>query len=75
MEDLKGCPFCGGEAFLWSGYGRYGYFAYCKCDICGATSKTFSLGDSLPDDWENMTASRKAVNAWNRRYDNAQQNY
>lgn len=73
MDDLKQCPFCGGETTLWSNYGKFGYFVYCKCDVCDATSRTFTIGDSLPEDWEEMTASRKAIGAWNRRCSDAEQ--
>ncbi|MCI9553016.1 MAG: hypothetical protein HFE94_05725 [Acutalibacter sp.] len=75
MNALKPCPFCKGEAALWSSYGKFGYFVYCKCEICGATSKTFPLGESLPEDWGELTASRKAADAWNRRCCDAEQDH
>ena len=73
MDKLKPCPFCGGEADLWENYGRYGYFAFCKCSICSASSKTFPLGRDLPDDWEDTTAARRALDSWNRRCLDAEQ--
>ena len=65
MEELKKCPFCGGEAsvedeYCWSPSfynpdGRDGVFMYyVKCKKCGATTKLYS-------------SKVKAIEAWNRR--------
>lgn len=68
MEELKGCPFCGGEnVSLWYKGVRYGRIAYAECDVCGAKSKAFSYY-SQEDDFvfEDIGAIR-ARDAWNRR--------
>lgn len=36
MSELKPCPFCGGNATLWSD----GYMEYVECDVCGAKSQS-----------------------------------
>lgn len=36
MNELLPCPFCGGNATLWSD----GYMEYVECDVCGAKSKS-----------------------------------
>lgn len=72
MENLKPCPFCNGEADLWANCGRYGYFVFCECSVCSAKSKAFNLGRDLPDDWEDTVAARRARDAWNRRWSDAE---
>ena len=36
MSELLPCPFCGGNATLWSD----GYMEYVKCDVCGAKGQS-----------------------------------
>lgn len=60
MEELKPCPFCGGEAKMHAAFAhgvasRVG--AYVECGSCGAWSKTH-WGDG---------AQEKTAEAWNRR--------
>jgi Lar family restriction alleviation protein len=73
MEDIKNCPFCGSdETYVNAKYGRYGYYVFCKCDLCDATAKTFALkSKELPDDWAESLAAKKAITAWNRRANDA----
>lgn len=59
-EELKPCPFCGGEAKMHAAFAhgvasRVG--VYVECGSCGAWSKT-QWGDG---------AQGKAADAWNRR--------
>lgn len=75
MEELRRCPFCGGEADIWENFGRNGYFTFCECSTCSARSKSFSLGRDLPEDWGNTIAARRATFAWNRRYADAKQDH
>lgn len=65
-EELKPCPFCGGEACMDSGtyvIGRKTYrTAKCKCRECGVTrSAVLDIYASLDE------AESKAIEAWNRR--------
>lgn len=67
--QVKLCPHCGGTACLNASYGyrTLTYFIYVKCDICGATGKTYtSATDPAIDNWEN-SACIDAVKAWNMR--------
>lgn len=52
MEQLKNCPFCGGEAHIEFSYVWWGYFV--SCTVCGATQ-------------ENYDKEEEAIEAWNRR--------
>ena len=55
MDNLKPCPFCGGEARICKYHGQDKYFVV--CELCGA-----SVG--------NASATRDAAkNAWNTRYE------
>ncbi len=67
MEAIKACPHCGGEAWLHSNYGYRKYFVFCKCGICGASGKSYSLREAPSDsDWETPECAA-AVMAWNMR--------
>ena len=62
-KELKPCPFCGGEAE----YVCINGTAYVRCKRfikCGATGPTQPIGDDF-------IAKEIAINAWNRRADNA----
>jgi Lar family restriction alleviation protein len=66
MEELKKCPFCGGEAEMNVNVGIYGYTpdiycAICKC--CGA--KIEMVSDNYND------LSTAVIDAWNRRVSDA----
>ena len=54
MAELKPCPFCGGEPFIYfSGSSSNGSFAEIICKSCKCQT------DRLPES--------KAIEAWNRR--------
>lgn len=64
MQELKPCPFCGGEArvchfssFVNSAFDS-GY--YIKCNKCGTTGHKY------------FTTMKQAIRAWNRRVENDQ---
>lgn len=52
MEELKKCPFCGGEAKLWS---QNEYIYYVSCEECECCTPAF---------FNNM---RAAIDLWNKR--------
>lgn len=65
MNELKPCPFCGGEAetkmYLWGTNSQTGepiwlYYVFCiKCN---------SMSDNV------FQSKKDAINAWNRRHNN-----
>lgn len=63
-EKLKSCPFCGGEAAIYSGVTSYHPpvpKAYVYCKECYVATMTF-------EDMKNDGAHfQKAIEAWNRR--------
>lgn len=63
MEELKPCPFCGGEAVLKKEYSLFTPYAnvIILCSECGATINGVVAS-------ENYCANDKAIEAWNRRY-------
>ena len=71
MEELKPCPFCGGEAVEEWRYGglrtgnRKFYFQYIVCEECGAKSRATSTEED-PNDFNN-SGYKVARTWWNRR--------
>lgn len=63
MDKLKPCPFCGGKAVLEHEYATPGY-SYIRCKECGVKGLTFIMKFERSSDQE-------AIEAWNRRADNA----
>lgn len=59
MDELKPCPFCGGDAHLDKAYSYFrDIVIYCEgCDV------VFTLDDC-------STTAKQIVDAWNRRADN-----
>lgn len=55
-EELKPCPFCGSEAWLFEGEGKE-FFVYCTNHDCNAEGRI-------------MDDRAKAVRRWNRRVPN-----
>lgn len=73
MDRIKTCPHCGGTACINRNYSYKlrAFFVMVKCDICGATGKTYIEDDDTGADggeWE-TTACNNAVKAWNMRTD------
>lgn len=48
MDELKPCPFCGGEAELIETGAFYNKAGYVQCRRCGACSR-FALGENYID--------------------------
>lgn len=71
MDNIKACPHCGGAACLNANYSykARAYFVFVKCNICGATGKTYR-DDKDPgadcNDWRTASCN-DAVEAWNMR--------
>ena len=75
VDDIKSCPFCGGEPFLqtkWSA-GKQTTFLFMKCKTCGSTGKTFASDffiEKKEDLFKNedlTSCAEMAIEAWNRR--------
>lgn len=61
-NELKPCPFCGGEAVIECDKEPYGMtYAYAFCKECGAKSKDFCVRYDI-------CAKYEAIKAWNRRW-------
>lgn len=69
-EELKPCPFCGGEAKIKAASKEYiGFTIWCECKNCYAQAGGY-CPDMKKEDTaiENIDSCRnKAVEAWNRR--------
>lgn len=64
---MKTCPFCGGNASLMRSIGKYKYFIFVKCNMCGAQAKAFvSKDDPAEYDWDTYECEQ-AVQAWDMR--------
>ncbi|MBO6266798.1 MAG: Lar family restriction alleviation protein [Synergistaceae bacterium] len=70
MGELKRCPFCGGEADVYSRGGRYGVMVYVKCERCDAQTRVKSAKGSSKDKgfWDQL-AVHELENLWNMRVD------
>ena len=72
-DELKKCPFCGGEAEMIQYYNWDAdtWFVVCKCAVCNAQAKTASCGRGKPApsdvDWD-CPAVERATIRWNHRY-------
>ena len=53
MEELKKCPFCGGEAILKvnHGFNREVISAFAYCEECGANTRSYALGKTAQEAW------------------------
>lgn len=75
MEQLKGCPHCGGHALLNSNYSykARSYFVFVRCEICGAQGKIYNSDtDPAATNWDDPQC-RAAAAAWNMRTNEQQQ--
>lgn len=66
FDNLKPCPFCGSEAVLFVDEG-----IRVLCPKCRAASKT--MLDNMIDGCRPTNATKKVIEAWNRRVDDGQQ--
>ncbi len=60
FDELKPCPFCGGEAYLFVSNG-----VRVICPKCGATTKI--LVDGMCANKVTGNATKAVIEAWNRR--------
>lgn len=71
-EELKPCPFCGGEAVIKAVNRNYGLTIWCQCQKCGARTEGYlpntNNEDATIDSIENC--KNRALEKWNRRVDN-----
>lgn len=77
MEELKPCPFCGGEAELrhwYSGFDSFSGVSYdkytvickiCRANICNSVEGARFRKDTCMQELEDC--ERKTVKEWNRR--------
>lgn len=68
MDELKACPFCGGEAlYHWRG-ARYGLIGFVKCEVCDAQTRCVAIrGNSHDAGFEEQPAFKKLTILWNKR--------
>lgn len=68
-EELKPCPFCGGEAVIKEVNKNYGLTIWCQCPKCGAKTEGYCPNtnneDKTIDNIENC--KNRALEQWNRR--------
>lgn len=70
MQEIKKCPFCGGDGELTQRYNtRYrNYFLFVACNLCGGQGKIFSSDEDVTESNWKTNACERAVKAWNMRY-------
>lgn len=67
-DELKLCPFCGGEADFYRQYERRSWFIFVQCEVCGARSRPQETrADPDDKDFWVCSAATKAEKDWNRR--------
>ena len=71
MEKLKPCPFCGGKPYLETHHRAFikaktTRVAFVRCRECEARTQRFELTDFGRTSYSEE-ASKKAIEAWNRR--------
>ena len=68
-EELKPCPYCGGEAVIKAVNKNYGFTIWCQCQKCGARTEGYCPNtnneDATIDNIENC--KNRALEQWNRR--------
>lgn len=80
-NELKPCPFCGGEAVVilvrpfWMLKKYHNRFVAVGCKSCYNSTSLFNAynktGSQLLNEAHTKNAEQKAIEAWNRRVDNA----
>ena len=68
--ELKECPFCGcDDAYLSSSYSERArrFFVYVTCENCRAQGTRYGCSNDPEKGGWNNDASKRAINAWNRR--------
>ena len=76
MAELKPCPFCGGKPYLETNHRAFikaqtTKVAYVRCRNCNARTERFALTDFGHTSFSEE-ANKKAIEAWNRRANNAE---
>jgi hypothetical protein len=77
-EELKPCPFCGGDAKVGKFGDEAGCYAWVNCIKCGVQTKNFLINPGrspeLNKDWHKYTGyeleiigTNQAIAAWNKR--------
>ena len=74
-NELKPCPFCGGRAHLEKSHRAFinaktTRVAFVRCTKCNARTERINLAD-FGCTSHSYDANLKAINAWNRRVNNA----
>jgi Lar family restriction alleviation protein len=69
IETLRKCPFCGGNADLFTKQVYNGDIIFAACKVCDAKSRAFFI-DNFEGDWWARSPAQSAVEAWNRRAQN-----
>ena len=65
-NELKPCPFCGGEAKLVNQKVMGGYdYSFVRCKKCDIGTQKYEVSTEY-------CSSDKAISTWNRRVDNAE---
>jgi hypothetical protein len=64
MEELKPCPFCGGEARV-SGDYRYGFGITCLGETCGCRFGIEYDNSAMPNN--DYVTENEAIKKWNKR--------
>lgn len=65
-EELKKCPFCGGDARIMVLKKGYKSIIYCTTPQCGFMRHSYNNGET------DENVARRLIAAWNRRTNNAE---
>lgn len=69
MENVRECPFCGGEANITSNYSAKHkcFYTYVRCKACLSTGKPFMSEENPKSKAYNLPICESACKAWNDR--------